>query len=127
MKKIDKQKICNLKQRKVENNRLIYNIYDKNYNWRKCMKSSPSKTPQLYNHIYKLINNKNLFKDNETYIALNKTNIPIVFYNHLMTDTNKNIQETKNKYRKVSITQRNKKKLITIIYYTPKQYNEKYL
>ena len=82
-----------------------------------CMKELAPKLPESMNHEFNL-QNKNIVdkKSNETFGELNKGTIPIIFYNHLLINENK-----KNKYFKSSITQKNKKKLLTIIYYSPKQ------
>ena len=88
-----------------------------------CMKEFAPKIPELMNHEFNL-RNKNILdnKSNETFGELNKGTIPIIFYNHVMiTENSTKIGNKKNKYLKSSITQKNKKKLLTIIYYSPKQ------
>ena len=72
------------------------------------LKINPPKLPNIYNHDYDL---KNL-DNNETYGKINKGIIPVVFFGHLMS-------EKKKTFNRLSTTQRNKKKLLTIIYYTP--------
>lgn len=85
------------------------------------MKENAPKLPNIYNHEYNLENKNTSNYYNQTYEQLNKDIIPICFYNHLMIRENaKNIMNKKNKYFKTSITERNKKKLLTIIYYSPK-------
>jgi len=82
----------------------------------KYMKTGPCRLPNLYSHDYNLKNNSIMEKDNETLGKVNRDTIPITFYNHLMIIGNKKIVNNKNK---ISITQRNKRKLLTIIYYFP--------
>lgn len=85
------------------------------------MKENAPNLPNIYNHEYNLDNKNTSNYYNQTYEQLNKDIIPICFYNHLMIRENaKNIMNKKNKYFKTSITERNKKKLLTIIYYSPK-------
>jgi hypothetical protein len=85
------------------------------------MKENAPNLPNIYNHEYNLENKNTSNYYNQTYEQLNKDIIPICFYNHLMIRENaKNIMNKKNKYFKTSITERNKKKLLTIIYYSPK-------
>ena len=74
----------------------------------KYLKINPPKLPNIYNHDYDL---KNL-DNNETFGKINKGTIPVVFFGHLMS-------EKKKTFNRLSTTQRNKKKLLTIIYYTP--------
>ena len=82
----------------------------------KYMKTEPCSLPNLYSHDYNLKNNSIIEKSNETLGKVNRDTIPITFYNHLMIFGNKKIVNKKNK---ISITQRNKRKLLTIIYYSP--------
>ena len=72
------------------------------------LKINPPKLPNIYNHDYDL---KNL-DNNETFGKINKGTIPVVFFGHLMSENKKSL-------KRLSTTQRNKKKLLTIIYYTP--------
>ena len=85
----------------------------------KDIKTNPPKEPELFLHIYNLKIINILFKNNETVGIINKGNIPIVFFNHLMIDEKHLMFNNKCKYNRVSLTQRNKKKLLTIIYYSP--------
>lgn len=115
--------------RKVDKNNIIFQkIYKKDTaNKRtdlyeqikdiKCLKEYPPKMSELYDHKYNLKNKLKLFKENEAFGILNKDIVSIMFYNHLMVSVNNK------KFKKNSIytiTQRNKKKLITIVYYLPK-------
>ena len=85
----------------------------------KNMKTIPPKQSELFLHIYNLRNRNILFKNNETVGILNKGNIPIVFFNHLMIEEKYVIfNNNKCKYNRISLTQRNKNKLLTIIYYS---------
>ena len=82
-----------------------------------CMIERPPKIPSLYEHDYNLQSKKL----GEVYGELNKETVPIIFYNHLMVDkNNKKFTDNKKTYFKSSITHRNKKKMLTIIYYSPK-------
>ncbi len=74
-----------------------------------CLKKMPPNVPELFNHNYNLENINN----SKTYGEINNEKISIIFYNHLML--------TNCKYFKSSITTRNKKKMLTVIYYTPKK------
>lgn len=83
-----------------------------------CMNINVPNLPNLFEHEFNLENDNNITnKCNKTFGQLNKEIIPISFYNHLMFS--ENVKKKHNKYFKASITERNKKKLITILYYTP--------
>ena len=84
------------------------------------MKEKPPKLPDILFHDYILKSNNIIEKYNETCEKLDRGTIPITFYGHIMTSENKikNINN-RNKYHKTSITQRNKNKLITIVYFSP--------
>ena len=113
--KINGQDIKTIKS-KIKKN---YEIFDQKIDV-SIMKEKPPKLHELLCHDYNLKNNNISGKYNETYEKLNKGTIPISFYGHIMTSENKiNSKNNRNKYQKVSITQRNKNKLITIIYYWP--------
>ena len=75
------------------------------------MKPTPPELPNIYNHEYNFMNPKNN-STNETYGEIYKGKIPVLFFNHLMV-------EKKKSFKKSSVTQRNKKKCLTIIYYSP--------
>ena len=81
------------------------------------MKQFPPKVPEILNLN---LNLENISKTN-TYGKLNKETLPHVFYNHLMlsNDYNKDLS-VKKSYFKASVTKRNKNKILTIVYYTPK-------
>ena len=84
------------------------------------MKKSPPKIPGLFFHNYNFEENETISKSNETFGKLNKDIVPITFYGHLMINkSGKKIINNCKKYMKTSITQRNKNKLLTIIYYSP--------
>lgn len=106
-----------IKQKNIKN----YNINNEGFSQNKdmnCMKEETPKFPELYNHEYDLENHNIKYnKNNKTYGILNQGTIPIIFNNHLMINQNKKMN--KNKYIKSSITHRNKKKMITLIYYSP--------
>ena len=83
------------------------------------MKGKPPKVNELFLHDYSF-SDKLIDKSNETFGKLDKETIPVAFYHHLMiSDKNEKAFNNKNKYCRTSITQRNKKKLLTIIYYSP--------
>lgn len=91
-------------------------LYNQNFNLN-CMKEYPPKKPEIFIHQINLNNSIILFKDNETLGIINKRKLPIVFYNHLMINLNYKSFYKNCKYKKVSITKRNKKKLLHIVYY----------
>ena len=93
-------------------------IYSQNFDI-SLMKERPPKVNELFLHDYSF-NEKLIDKSNETFGKLNKETIPIAFYNHLMiSDKSEKSFNNKHKYFRTSITQRNKRKLLTIIYYSP--------
>ena len=101
--------------KKIEKNNVELFSQNKNIS---CMTEKPPNMPSLYEHDYNL-QNKNI---REAYGEINKDIVPNIFYNHLMIDkNNKNFGDNKKKYFKTSVTHRNKKKILTIIYYSPKQ------
>ena len=114
---IDKGKILKKKNGKKENKNINIEQYGQDYECLDFMKHNPPKEPQIFEHIYNLRNRNDKFKENETLGRLNKGNIPIVFYDHMFFNEKKKYKNCK--YNKTSITHRNKKKLITIIYYSP--------
>ena len=84
------------------------------------MKKSPPKLPQLFCHNYYFEENETISKSNETFGKLNKEIVPITFYVHLLINkSSKKFVNNRNKCMKTSITQRNKQKLLTIVYYSP--------
>ena len=113
--KINKKNIKHNLIQKIDKNSVDLFSQNKNINY--MIERAPN-LPSLYEHDYNL-QNKNT---SETYGELNKEIVPNIFYNHLMIDKNsKNYKNNKKKYIKTSITHRNKKKMLTIIYYSPKQ------
>lgn len=105
---------------KLKNNNKNKNIeiYRQTYDL-KMMRETPPKSPELYFHIYTLKNNKKLFKENDSYGIIKSDKIPNIFYNHFLFSASKKKNSLNNKYKKISITQRNKNKILTIIYYSP--------
>lgn len=80
-----------------------------------CMKTLPPKLPEVLNFENDLKHNNKWTKSNNTYGHLSKGKIPNIFFGHLMVDCNlKN-----NRYLKSSCTQRNKNKLLTVLYFKP--------
>jgi hypothetical protein len=83
------------------------------------IKGKPPQLPEIFFHDYSF-NDKLMLNSDETFGKLNQGTIPVVFYNHLMiSEENQNFIYKKNKYFRTSATQRNKNKLLTIIYYSP--------
>ena len=84
------------------------------------LKEKPSKFPYLYYHDSNLEEkNMPLNKNCETYGKVCRDAVPGIFFNHVMTCKNKKNINNRKKYCEISITQRVKKKLLTIIYYSP--------
>lgn len=83
------------------------------------MREKPPIKPELFSHLYIFNNKKTLCKENENFLIKQKGRIPNVFYNHFLINNNIYNFDNKYNYNKISMTQRNKNKLITIIYYTP--------
>ena len=75
------------------------------------MKKSPPNLPGVYSHDYNLANVKNNLI-NETYGEIYQGTVPNIFYGHFMSGK-------KRPAKKSCMTQRYKKKLVTIIYYSP--------
>ena len=102
---------------KIQKNKI--DIYSQNKDI-SCMKKSPPKLPEIMEHCYNL-KNKNALYTNKTYGKIINP-APISFYNHLMISENsKNSYNKRNNYFKTSFTQRNKKKMLTIVYYYANQ------
>ena len=74
------------------------------------MKKYAPKIPDIYDHKYNLNDDK--ISKNETYGKIMNGKIPHIVYNHLMI-------KKKKSYVKTCFTQRNKKKLLTIVYFSP--------
>ncbi len=121
IKKIDKRKIVSSNNNTKKLVKSDNDIYGQDQNSIEYMKECAPKMPDLFNHEYNIYSKDCLLKKNETSSVLKKGIIPNVFYNHLMININNKITNNKCKYISNSITQKNKKKLITIIYYAPKQ------
>ena len=85
--------------------------YCQDYDIVNFMRKNPPKLPSIYDHNYNL-QNSNKKSKKETYGEINRGKIPVIFFGHLMIEKEK-------RFIKSSITHRNKKKLLTIIYYTP--------
>ena len=84
------------------------------------LKEKPSKFPYLYYHDSNLeYNNIPLTKNCETYGKICRDVIPRIFFNHVVTCKNKKNINNRKKCFEISITQKVKKKLLTIIYYSP--------
>ena len=86
-----------------------------------CMNQNLPKIPNLFNHGFNLQKGNVRNNYSKTFGQINKEIIPNSFYNHLMfSENNNNIINNKKKCFKTSLTERNKNKLLTIIYYSPK-------
>ena len=97
-------------------------IYSQNYN-NECFQGTPPRKPIMFLHKF-ISYNKNVFsKKNEVIGICDKNLIPNVFYNHLITNERTYINNNL-KYNKFIITQRNKKKLLTVNYYSPTLLNK---
>lgn len=104
---------------KAKTNKTKVEIFSQNIDVINFMKENPPKLPELYFHDYNF-NDKLIEKSNETFGILNKETIPVSFYNHLITsEENKKLANKKHKYCRTSLTQRNKNKMLTVIYYSP--------
>jgi hypothetical protein len=114
---ISKQK-QNLKL-KANSNKTKVEIFSQNIDAINIMKEKPPKLPELFFHDYNF-SDKLIEKSNETFGKLNREIIPVAFYNHLViNEENKKLVNNKNKYCRTSLTQRNKNKMLTVIYYSP--------
>jgi hypothetical protein len=115
---ISKQKQKKRLKLKALSNKKKSEIYSQNLDI-SLMKEKPPKVNEFFQHDYSF-NEKPTEKSNETFGKLNKETIPVAFYNHLMiNDKKEKTLNNKHKYFRTSTTQRNKKKLLTIIYYSP--------
>ena len=85
--------------------------YSQSYDILNLMKKSPPNLPGVYSHDYNLANVKNNLI-NETYGEIYQGTVPNIFYGHFMS-------RKKRPAKKSCMTQRHKKKLVTIIYYSP--------
>lgn len=106
----NKKKIFSTKNVNIDTGKLL-ELYTQNYDLT-CMKKQPPKLPDIFYHEHNL----NCTIKNETYGQINKGTIGNIFYSHLMTFNYK-----KKKLIKSCVTQRNQKKLLTIIYYKPNE------
>lgn len=93
-------------------------LYGQSFNLSRMREKPPTK-PELFSHLYIFNNKKTLYKENENFFTKQKGRIPNVFYNHFLINNNLYNFNNKYNYTKIAMTQRNKNKLITIIYYTP--------
>ena len=80
------------------------------------LKPLPPKMPYLFNNIYKLCKEgQNNIYINSPYDKINRSEVPNVFYNHIMITNN--IQNKNSKFYSLSTTTRIKGKLLTIVYF----------
>ena len=101
---------------KLNKNNKNIEIYGQAYDL-KIMRENPPKSPELFFHLYTLKNKNKFFKENDSFGIIKYEKIPNIFYNHFLFTEKKNFLNYK--YKKISMTQRNKNKLLTIIYYSP--------
>ena len=114
---ISKQK-QSLKLKAISNKTKV-EIFSQNIDAINIMKEKPPKLPELFFHDYNF-SGKLIEKSNETFGKLNREIIPVAFYNHLViNEESKKLVNNKNKYYRTSLTQRNKNKMLTVIYYSP--------
>ena len=100
-------------------NKTKVEIFSQNVDAINIMKEKPPKLPDLFFHDYNF-SDKLIEKSNETFGKLNREIIPVAFYNHLViSEESKKLVNNKNKYCRISLTQRNKNKMLTFIYYSP--------
>ena len=107
-----------IKNTNNKENKIIIDLYGQNLDL-SIMRERPPKTPEMFYNSFLLINKKILFKENNCYGAVKKDKLPNVFFNHFLLSDNKYKFPNRYKYNKISITQRNKNKLLTIIYFSP--------
>ena len=91
-------------------------IYGQTYDL-KMMRESPPKSPELFFHLYTMNNKRKFFKENDSFGIIKNDKIPNIFYNHFLFTEKKYILNCR--YKKISMTNRNKNKLLTIIYCSP--------
>ena len=96
--------------------------YSQNYNLL-CMKKNPPKLPEVFYHKHNFKSSEIVVGTNSSYAQLNRGTIPNIFFGHLMVESNKfkigfGGKKLKH-YIRSSATQRNNKKLLTVIYYSP--------
>ena len=114
---ISKQK-QSLKLKAISNKTKV-EIFSQNIDAINIMKEKPPKIPELFYHDYNF-SIKLIEKSDETFGQLNREIIPVAFYNHLfIKGESKKLVNNKNKYCRTSLTQRNKNKMLTVIYYSP--------
>ena len=103
--------------RNEKDNIIIYK--NNNIKFENALKIFPPNIPCLFNHNYKLLDDgyKN-FINSKCYNKFNKSEVPNVFYNHIMMKNKIFPQKNRNFYS-ISTTNRIKGKLLTIIYFTP--------
>lgn len=89
-------------------------IYNQNHDL-SSLKKLPPNVPELLNPEHDINNTVKGIFSNATYGHLSKGTIPNIFFGHLMVDS----VMKKKRYFRSSATQRNKSKLLTIIYVKP--------
>ena len=100
----------------MNNKKKNIEIYGQTYDI-KIMRETPPKSPELFFHLFTLKNKKQLLKENDTFGIIKKDKMPNIFYNHFLFCEKK--LSLNYRHKKISMTQRNKNKLLTIIYYSP--------
>ena len=105
-----------------KNKKAVLDSYSQNYNLL-CMKKNPPKLPEVFYHKHNFKSSEIVVGTNSSYAQLNRGTIPNIFFGHLMVESNKfkigfGGKKLKH-YIRSSATQRNNKKLLTVIYYSP--------
>lgn len=105
-----------------ENNKIFKNDCDNIINksniiqLKNDLKPLPPKLPFLFNNIYKLCKEgQNNIYINSPYEKINRSEVPNVFYNHIMITNN--TPNKNSKFYSLSTTNRIKGKLLTIVYF----------
>lgn len=106
----------------IKNKKNVSDTYSQNYNLL-CMKKNPPKLPEVFYHRHNFQSNEIVLGTNSSYAQLNRGTIPNIFFGHLLVENNMfkigfGSKKIKN-YLRSSATQRNNKKLLTVIYYSP--------
>ena len=105
-----------------KNKNKVLESYSQNYDLI-CMKKNPPKLPEVFYHSHNFQSNEIMAHTNSSYSQLNRGTIPNIFFGHMMVECNKFKMGFRGKkfkkYIRSSATQRNNKKLLTVIYYSP--------
>lgn len=114
----NKKNVVNIKNTNNKENKIIIDLYGQSLDL-SIMRERPPKIPEMFYNPYISINKKILFKENNSYGVIKKDKLPNAFFNHFLLSDNKYKFHNRYNYNKIFITQRNKNKLLTIIYLSP--------